>query len=74
MTREDRRRLVEGQQELDEMAAKLEATIHKLPEVKRDELLRDIERIRGQLTDLLSAPNAEVRPDRLNNRPTKTGP
>lgn len=36
---------VDGLRELDEMAAKLEATIHKLPQVKRDELLRDVERI-----------------------------
>ena len=33
---------VDGVRELDEMAAKLEATIHKLPQVKRDELLRDM--------------------------------
>ena len=42
---------VNGLRELDEMAAKLEATIHKLPRVKRDALLRDVERIRVQLTD-----------------------
>ena len=35
---------VEGLRELDEMAAKLEATIRKLPQVKRDELLQDIEK------------------------------
>jgi hypothetical protein len=46
---------VDGLRELDEKAAKLEATIHKLPQVKRDELLRDIERIRAQLTALLAA-------------------
>jgi hypothetical protein len=46
---------VDGLRELDEMAAKLEATIHKLPQVKRDELLRDIERIRAQVTALLAA-------------------
>jgi len=45
----------EGLRELDDMAAKLEATIHKLPQVKRDELLRDIERVRAKLTALLSA-------------------
>ena len=50
---------VNGLRELDEMAAKLQATIHKLPRVKRDELLRDVERIRAQLTALLSASNAE---------------
>jgi hypothetical protein len=43
------------------MAAKLEATIHKLPRVKRDALLRDVEGIRVQLTALLSATNAENR-------------
>jgi len=31
------------------MAAKLESTIHKLPAVKRDELLGNIQRIRAQL-------------------------
>jgi len=46
---------VDGLRELDEMAAKLEAIIHKLPHVKRDELLRDIERIRAQVTALLAA-------------------
>ncbi len=46
---------VEGLRDLEEMAEKLEATIHKLPQVQRDELLRDIKRIRAQLTDLLSA-------------------
>ena len=46
---------VEGLRDLEEMAAKLEATIHKLPQFQRDELLRDIERIRAQLTDLLSS-------------------
>jgi hypothetical protein len=55
------------------MAAKLEAIIHKLPHVKRDELLRDIERIRTLLTDLLSASHADVRPDRLKTKPTATG-
>ena len=64
---------VDGLRELDQMAAKLESTIHKLPAVKRDELLRDIERIRAQLTDLLSASDAEVRPDRLKTKPTTTG-
>jgi hypothetical protein len=53
----------DGLRELDEMAAKLEATIHKLPQMKRDELIRDIERIRAQLTALLSA--AEERSGRL---------
>ena len=47
---------VDGLQELVEMAAKLESTILKLPAVKRDELLRDIQRIRAQLTALLSIP------------------
>jgi hypothetical protein len=51
---------VDGLSELDEMAAKLEATIHKLPRVNRDELLRDIERIRTQLAVLLSASKAET--------------
>ena len=46
---------VEGLRDLQEMAAKLEATIHKLPQFRQDELLRDIQRIRVQLTDLLSA-------------------
>ena len=55
---------VDGLRELDEMAAKLEATIHKLPQVKRDELLRDIEGIRAQLAALLSG-SAEEQPDRL---------
>ena len=36
------------------MAAKLESTIQKLPAVKRDELLGDIQRIRAHLTALLS--------------------
>jgi hypothetical protein len=49
--------------EFDEMAAKLEATIHKLPQVKRDELLRDVERIRAQLRALISVANAEQQPD-----------
>ena len=56
---------VEGLRELDEMAAKLEATIRKLPQVKRDELLQDIEKIRAQLTALLTASNAGEQPDRL---------
>lgn len=47
---------VDGLQELVEMAAKLESTIQKLPAVKRDELLRDIQRIRAHLTALLSVP------------------
>ena len=72
MTCEDQRQLAEDLRELDEMAAKLEASIHKLPEVKRGELLRDIERIRAQLTGLLSASNAEVRPDWLKTKPTTT--
>jgi len=46
----------DGLRELDEMAAKLESTIHKLPEVKRHDLLRDIQKIRAQLTALLSVP------------------
>jgi hypothetical protein len=50
---------VSGLRELDEMASKLEATIHELPQVKRDKLLPDIERIRAQLTALLSAFNAQ---------------
>jgi hypothetical protein len=48
---------MDGLRELDEMAAKLEATIHRLPQVNRDELLRDIERIRAQLAVLLSTSN-----------------
>ena len=56
---------VDGLRELDEMAVKLEATIHKLPQVKRDELLQDIEKIRAQLTALLTASNAGEQPDRL---------
>lgn len=54
---------VDGLRELDEMAAKLEATIHKLPQVQRDELLKDIERVRAKLLALLSA--FERQPDRL---------
>ena len=54
---------VDGLRELDEMASKLEATIHKLPQVSRDELLRDIKRIRAQLTALLAA--SEKVSDRL---------
>jgi hypothetical protein len=50
---------VDGLRELDEMAAKLESTIQRLPAVKRDELLRDLQRIRAQLTALLSASKAE---------------
>jgi hypothetical protein len=49
---------VDGLRELDEMAAKLESTIQRLPAVKRDELLRDLQRIRAQLTALLSASKA----------------
>jgi hypothetical protein len=64
---------VDGLRELDEMAAKLEATIHKLPQVKRDELLRDIKGIRAQLTGLLSEFRADARPDRLNTKPAATG-
>ncbi len=30
---------VDGLRELDEMAAKLESTIHELPEIKRNDLL-----------------------------------
>ena len=56
---------VDGLRELDEMAAKLEATIRKLPQVKRDELLQDIEKICAQLTALLTASNAGEQPDRL---------
>ncbi len=63
---------VEGLRDLEEMAAKLEATIHKLPQVQRDELLRDIERIRALLTNLLSAFGLGVRPDR-RNRSGETG-
>jgi hypothetical protein len=55
---------VNGLRELDEMAAKLQATIHKLPRAKRDVLLRDVERIRAQLTALLSASNTEEKPNR----------
>ena len=73
MTWEDRRHFVQGLRELDEMAAKLKATIYKLPQVKRGELLRDIERIRAQLADLLLASNAKVRPDELRTKSAKTG-
>ena len=45
---------MDGVRELDEIAAKMESTIRKLPAVKRDELLRTIQRIRAQLTALLS--------------------
>ena len=51
---------VDGLRELDEMAAKFEATARKLPPgLRRDELLRDTERFRAQLTAQLSAFNAE---------------
>jgi hypothetical protein len=40
---------VNGLQELEEMAAKLEATARKLPLGGRDELLRDIARFRAKL-------------------------
>jgi len=73
MTWEDRRHFVQGLRELDEMAAKLKTTIYKLPQVKRGELLRDIERIRAQLADLLLASNAKVRPDELRTKSAKTG-
>lgn len=59
--------------ELDQMAAKLEATIHKLPQAKRDELLGDIERIRALLANLLSAAYADMRLDRLKTKPTANG-
>jgi hypothetical protein len=55
---------VDGLRELDERAAKLEATIHRLPPVQRDELLKDIEKVRAKLMALLSAFNAEKQPDR----------
>ena len=42
---------VDGLRDLDEMAAKLEATASKLPQgLRHGELLRDIERFRAQLT------------------------
>lgn len=45
----------EGLRELDEMAAKLEATARKLrEESRRDELVRDIDAIRAQLAKLLA--------------------
>jgi len=51
---------VDGLRDLEEMAAKLEATARKLPqELRHDDLLRDIERFRAQLTAQLSAMNAE---------------
>jgi hypothetical protein len=56
---------VDSLRELDEMAAKLESTIQRLPAVKRDELLRDLQRIRAQLTGLLSASKANEQPDGL---------
>ena len=41
---------MDGLLELEEMAAKLEATARKLPQgLGRDELLRDIERFRARL-------------------------
>jgi hypothetical protein len=50
---------VDAMQELQEMAAKLAATAHKLPRGRgRDELLHDIEKFRTQLTAQLSAINA----------------
>lgn len=49
---------VDGLRELDQMAAKLEVTVHKLPQVKRDQLLGDIERLRAQLSAMLKALNA----------------
>jgi hypothetical protein len=46
--------------ELSEMAAKLERPACKLPQgLERDELLRDIERLRTRLTAQLSAWSAE---------------
>jgi DNA-binding PadR family transcriptional regulator len=44
---------VNGLQELEEMAEKLEATVRKLPQrPSRDELLRDIARFRVKLAAL----------------------
>jgi alpha-beta hydrolase superfamily lysophospholipase len=48
----------DGIKELQEMAAKLAATAHKLPPGRgRHELLQDIERFRAQLSGQLSAIN-----------------
>lgn len=51
---------VDGLRELDEMATKLQATAHKLTQSpKRDELLRDIEELRVQITLRISAHKSE---------------
>jgi hypothetical protein len=51
---------VDGLRELDEMAAKFEATARKLPQgLRRDELLRDTERFRAQLIAQLSGLKAK---------------
>jgi hypothetical protein len=51
---------VDGLLELEEMAAKLEATARKLPQgLKHEELLRDIERFRAQLAAQLSGLKAK---------------
>lgn len=51
---------LEGLRELDEMAAKLQVTAHKLTQVsKRDELLHDIEALRVQIALMISAHIAE---------------
>jgi hypothetical protein len=51
---------VDGLLELEEMAAKLDATARKLPQgLKHEELLRDIERFRAQLAAQLSGLKAK---------------
>lgn len=51
---------LEGLRELDERAAKLQATAHKLTQVsKRHELLQDIEALRVQIALMISAQIAE---------------
>jgi hypothetical protein len=50
-----------GLQELEEMAAKLEATARKLPQgPNRDDLLRDIARFRAQLVARLPSEGLKV--------------
>ncbi len=51
---------VDGLLELEEMAAKLKATVRKLPPGrKHDELLQDIERFRAHLTTQLAGLKAK---------------
>ena len=52
---------LEGLRELDEMAAALQTTAHKLtPAPKRDELLRDIENLRAQIAVMISAHSVKI--------------